>query len=90
MRYSGNWDLPGIVLHGSLVPGEDLVNAAERTIRHSIEHGDARAKVVAAYAELGLTFPVASWPEMWAQISAITCGALDALREEVHAGLSTP
>lgn len=61
-----------------------------RTIRHSIEHGDARAKAVAAYAELGLAFPVASWPETWAQISAITCGALDALREEAHAGLSTP
>jgi hypothetical protein len=27
-----------------------------RTVRHSIEHGDARAKAVAAYAELGLTF----------------------------------
>jgi hypothetical protein len=51
---------------------------------------DARAKAVAAYAELGLTFPVASWPETWAQISAITCGALDALREEAHAGLPTP
>lgn len=61
-----------------------------RSIRHSIEHGDARAKAVAAYAELGLIFPVASWPETWAQISAIVCGALDALREEVHAGLSTP
>jgi len=61
-----------------------------RTIRHSIEHGDARAKAVAAYAELGLTFPVASWPEAWAQVSAIACGALDALREEVHAGLSIP
>jgi hypothetical protein len=61
-----------------------------RTIRHSIEHGDARAKAVAAYAELGVTFPVASWPQAWAQISAITCGALDALREEAHAGLSKP
>jgi hypothetical protein len=36
-----------------------------RTIRHSIEHGDARAKAVAAYAELGLTFPVTSWPATW-------------------------
>lgn len=61
-----------------------------RAIRHSIEHGDARAKAVAAYAELGLPFPVASWPETWAQFSAITCGALDALREEAHAGLPTP
>jgi len=37
------------------------------------------------YTELGLAFPVASWPEAWAQISAIACGALDALREEIHA-----
>jgi hypothetical protein len=59
-----------------------------RTIRHGIEHGDARAKAVAAYAELGLSFPIASWPQAWAQISALACGALDALREEAHAGLS--
>lgn len=61
-----------------------------RTIRHSIEHGDARSKAVAAYAELGLAFPVESWPMAWAQISAITCGALDTLREEAHAGLAAP
>jgi hypothetical protein len=58
-----------------------------RTIRHSIEHGDARAKAVAAYAELDLAFPVGDWPGAWSQISATACGALDALREEVHAGL---
>ena len=58
-----------------------------RTIRHSIEHGDARAKAIAAYAELGLSFPIANWPQAWAQISAIACGALDVLREEAHAGL---
>lgn len=61
-----------------------------RAIRHGIEHGDARAKAVAAYGELGLSFPVASWIQTWAQISAITCGALDALREEAHAGLGNP
>ena len=59
-----------------------------RTIRHGIEHGDARVKAVAAYAELGLTFPVVNWSQAWAQISATACGALDVLREEVHAGLS--
>ncbi len=58
-----------------------------RTIRHGIEHGDARAKAVAAYAELGLSFPIANWPQAWAQISTIACGALDVLREEAHAGL---
>jgi len=30
----------------------------------------------------------ARWPETWPQIPAIACGALDALREEVHAGIS--
>jgi hypothetical protein len=58
-----------------------------RTIRHSIEHGDARAKAVAAYADIGLAFPITSWPRAWAQISEITCGALDTLREEAHAGI---
>ena len=61
-----------------------------RTVRHSIEHGDARAKAVAAYASLGIVFPVADWHGAWARISAITCGALDALREEAHAGLPVP
>src|SRR5262249_55968444 len=60
-----------------------------RTIRHSIEHGDARARAIAAYAELGLSFPVVNWPEAWAQISAIACGSLDVLREEAHAGLGS-
>lgn len=58
-----------------------------RTIRHSIEHGDARAKAIAAYADLGLTFPIANWTQAWAHISALACGALDTLREEAHAGL---
>ena len=58
-----------------------------RTVRHSIEHGDARAKAVAAYAALGIAFPVSNWPDAWTQVSALTCGALDVLREELHAGL---
>jgi hypothetical protein len=32
----------------------------------------------------------ANWHDAWARISAITCGALDALREEAHAGLPIP
>jgi hypothetical protein len=58
-----------------------------RTIRHGLEHGDARAKAVAAYAELGITFPVTYWPQAWTQVSALVRGALDVLREEAHAGL---
>lgn len=60
-----------------------------RTVRQSIEHGDARMKAVAAYANLGVAFPVRNWPEAWARISAVACGALDAIREEVHAGSAT-
>jgi hypothetical protein len=58
-----------------------------RTIRHGLEHGDARAKAVTAYADLGLTFPVLNWVEAWNRIAATTCGALDTLREEAQAGL---
>jgi len=58
-----------------------------RTIRHSIEHGDARAKAVAAYAEIGVTFPVGSGHDAWTLVSALACGALDVLREEAHFGL---
>ncbi len=58
-----------------------------RTFRHSIEHGDARTKAIAAYADLGLVFPVASWPQAWARISALACGVLDILPEEAHSGL---
>jgi hypothetical protein len=28
------------------------------------------------------------WDEAWTQVSAVTCGGLDVLREEAHAGLS--
>ena len=53
-----------------------------RTIRHAIEHGDARAKAVAAYARAGPDFSCCELArETPAQISAIACGALDALRE---------
>jgi hypothetical protein len=58
-----------------------------REIRHSLGHGDARAKAVAAYASLGLSFPIADWPQAWSRISSLACGALDVLREEAHAGL---
>jgi hypothetical protein len=60
-----------------------------RTVRHSIEHGDARPKAVDTYADLGLSFPVASWPHTWTVICALTCGALDVLREEAHVGLGS-
>ena len=60
-----------------------------RTIRHSIEHGDARAKAVAAYAELKVSpFPPQAGPRRGRRSPRSPAGALDALREEVH-GLST-
>jgi hypothetical protein len=58
-----------------------------REIRHSTEHGDARVKAIAAHAKLGLPYPIADWPHAWARISALTCGALDTLREEAGASL---
>jgi len=74
-------------------PAAPLLAAFKDTLRflvgrrHSIEHGDARTKAIAAYADLGLVFPVASWPQAWARISALACGVLDILPEEAHSGL---
>jgi len=58
-----------------------------RYIRVSTQHSDARHKAVTAFGAIGLPFPPASWDQAWTHIAAIAIGALDALREEVHAGL---
>ena len=58
-----------------------------RQIRVSTQHSDARHRGVAAFEEIGLPFPPASWPDAWNHIAILTMGALDTLREEVHAGL---
>ncbi len=58
-----------------------------RHIRVSTQHRDARHKAVAAFTEIGLPFPPISWTQAWTHIAAMATSALNALREEVHAGL---
>lgn len=58
-----------------------------RHIRVSTQHRDARHRGVAAFTGIGLPYPPASWPQAWTHIAAMAISALDALREEVHAGL---
>ena len=71
----------------------DRVNAAMETlirlrrIRVSTQHSDARHRAVTAFQEIGLPFPPPSWPQAWAHIAVQARGALDAIREEINAGL---
>jgi hypothetical protein len=58
-----------------------------RRIRVGTQHADARHKAVDAFREVGLPFPPRSWDHAWTHVAAIARGALDALREEVKAGL---
>jgi hypothetical protein len=72
---------------------ERVTNAIEtlirlRRIRVSTQHSDARHKAVAAFSEIGLPFPPVSWDWAWNHIAAAAKGALDVMREEIHAGLS--
>jgi hypothetical protein len=61
-----------------------------RRIRVSTQHADARHRAVASFAEIGLAFPPPRWDQAWAHIAALAIGALDAVREEAHAGLFQP
>jgi len=56
-----------------------------RHIRVSTQHRDARHKAVAAFIEIGLLFPPASWAQAWTHIAVTAISALNTLREEVHA-----
>lgn len=58
-----------------------------RRIRVSTQHRDARHRAVAAFKEIGMPFPPASWEGAWAHVAVLAKGALDELREEIHAGL---
>lgn len=58
-----------------------------RRIRVSTQHSDARHKAVTAFGEIGLAFPPPSWDYAWTHIAVMARGALDVVREEVHAGL---
>jgi hypothetical protein len=58
-----------------------------RRIRVSTQHSDARHKAVATFSEIGLAFPPVSWDQAWEHIATLAVGALDSVREEVHAGI---
>ena len=58
-----------------------------RHIRVSSQHADARHKAVAAFAGIGLSFPPRGWGYAWDHVAGMARGALDVVREEVHAGL---
>lgn len=58
-----------------------------RHIRVGTQHGDARHRAVAAFRQIGLSFPPLNWPQAWTQVAVLARGALDVLREEIHAGL---
>ena len=58
-----------------------------RHIRVGTQHRDARHRAVTAFKEIGMPFPPASWEGAWARIAVVAKGALDELREEIHAGL---
>ncbi len=59
-----------------------------RHLRVSQQHSDARHKAVAAFRDIGLTFPPPSWDMAWTRIVALARGALDVIREEVSAALA--
>jgi hypothetical protein len=72
--------------------GERVTSALEmlirlRRIRVSTQHSDARHKAVTAFQELGMPFPPITWQAAWEHIAGLAAGALDAVREEIHAGL---
>lgn len=58
-----------------------------RHIRVSTQHSDARHRAIAAFKEIDLPFPPITWEQTWVHIAVLAKGALDIIREEVHAGL---
>ncbi len=61
-----------------------------RRIRVSTQHADARHRAVTSFQAIGLPFPPTSWNQAWAHIATLAIGALDVLREEVHASTRHP
>lgn len=59
-----------------------------RHIRVSQQHADARHKAVEAFRGIGLSFPPGSWDYAWTHVAVMARGALDVIREEVHAGFA--
>jgi hypothetical protein len=58
-----------------------------RVVRVSTQHSDARHRAVREFQEIGLAFPPVSWEEAWSHVAVAAKGTVDALSEEVHAGL---
>ncbi len=58
-----------------------------RRVRVGAQHSDARHKAVAAFEQLGLSYPPISWPAVWTEVSLLARGSLDVIREEVHSSL---
>jgi len=61
-----------------------------RRIRAGGQHTGARPRAVSAFGEIGLAFPLPSWAYAWTHIAWLAKDALDAIREEVHAGIALP
>jgi hypothetical protein len=61
-----------------------------RRIRVSTQHADARHRAVTSFQAIGLPFPPTSWNQAWAHIATLAIGALEVLREEVHASTRHP
>ncbi|MGB2569274.1 hypothetical protein ACPFP2_12595 [Micromonospora citrea] len=58
-------------------------------IRNAGQHMDASPNAVAALPSFGLTYPISDFGRAWQSVQAYVVLALDALREEVQATLTT-
>jgi hypothetical protein len=56
-------------------------------IRVRAQHSPAGHKAVKAFEVFGLSFPPTDWHAAWTVLHQRVVGALDAIRDEVHAGL---
>ncbi|TDD87357.1 hypothetical protein E1293_08095 [Actinomadura darangshiensis] len=56
-------------------------------IRNGQQHGDAKSKAVTAYRDLGISYPPYDPGHTWTALVIIAQGAVDAIREEIQAGL---
>ncbi|WP_346533801.1 hypothetical protein [Micromonospora sp. DPT] len=59
-------------------------------IRNAGQHMDAALQAAGALPSFGLTYPIRDIHQAWQSVQAHVVSALDALREEVQATLSTP
>ncbi len=62
----------------------EVLNAA-RQLRAGAQHTGAQPDAIAAYAILGLPYPVVDWPAGWRRIQQAVSYACDIIRQEIHA-----